>query len=217
LTVLAQGTEQFSYQWLTNGVIVPGVTGAVYTNVVLLGGPLTIQCTVSNSFSDGSPATVSGSITGVAAPTDSYALDVLGDNPLAYWRLDEPLNAGTANDYVGGHDANYNNATNGLPGFRPVAIPSETAAGFGMNGVTNNSVAVEQDNTGNGIPLIDFSTEGPNGPGSTLPPDSSAARVSWPMAPATEASSSAWTPAVLEALSVSLFATPPPLSSLSVL
>ena len=161
-TVTAQGSEPFYYQWTTNGGIVPGVTNALYTNVVLLGGPVTIVCSVSNSFSSGSPATVSASITGVSAPTDSYALDVLGDQPLAFWRLDEPSNAPTANDFVGGHNASYENAVNGLPGFRPLAIPSETATGFGMDGITNSSLALEQDYSFNGIPQIDFSSEGAN-------------------------------------------------------
>ena len=71
-------------------------------------------------------------------PTGS---EILTDQPLAFWRLDEPANAPTANDYVGGHNADYYTAYNGLTGFSP-AYPAETSTGFGMNGETSGSLAL---------------------------------------------------------------------------
>ena len=47
-----------------------------------------------------------------------------------------------------------------VPGFSP-ANP-DTATAFGTNGVANDSVAVESDNSASGIPNIDFSTQGTN-------------------------------------------------------
>ncbi|MGD0260609.1 MAG: LamG-like jellyroll fold domain-containing protein [Verrucomicrobiota bacterium] len=158
-TATAQGTQPFFYQWSTNGTPVPGATNAVYTNVPVLAGSYTIGCQVTNGVGSGPLA--AASLTVVPAPTDYYGSTVLGSTPIAFWRLDEPANATTANDYVGGHNAAYNNAVNGQPGFRPITMPSETATVFGTNGITP-SMAEENNNTANGIPLIDFSTQGAN-------------------------------------------------------
>ena len=158
-TAMAQGAQPFYYQWSVDGSPV-GVTTSTYTNTVAV-GTHTIGCTVTNTFGIGTPSPATASVTGVAAPTDNYALKILADQPLAYWRLDEPLYASTAFDYVGGHDGNYYDVTNGLPGFSP--SDPDTAAGFGMNGYTNYSLVQEQDYSGSGIPNIDFSQQGANG------------------------------------------------------
>ena len=160
-TVTAQGTQPFHYQWSVDGSMV-GVTTSTYTNTVAV-GTHTIGCSVTNSVGLGTPYPATASVTGIAAPTDSYGLRILRDQPLAFWRLDEPSgngNGGTANDYVGGHNGTYNNAVTGLEGFSP--SDPDTAAGFGMNAVLNDSVVVETDNSGYGIPNIDFSQQGVN-------------------------------------------------------
>jgi hypothetical protein len=159
-TVTAQGTAPISYQWSTNGGNVAGATNSTY-NAILPPGSYTIGCAVTNAQGPGSPSGVTASLTVVAAPSDFYGSTILKDTPVAFWRLDEPASAAVANDYVGNHDASYNNVVNGQPGFSPVLIPSETATVFGSNG-TPNSVAIEINDTGNGIPFIDFSTQGGN-------------------------------------------------------
>jgi len=156
-TVTAQGTEPFSYQWSTNGTPVPGATNAVFTNVALPAGSYTVGCQVTNSFGPGPLATAS--LVVAAVPTDPYGLTVLSNAPMAFWRLDEPLNATTAYDYVSSHNATYNNAVNGQPGF--ITFPSEAATVFGTNGISP-SIAEENNNSANGIPLIDFATQGAN-------------------------------------------------------
>lgn len=160
-TVTEQGTIPFSFQWSTNGVNVAGATNSIYTNIAPSAGAYTIGCAVTNSVGPASPAVATASLTVVAAPADYYGTTILGDNPIAFWRLDEPANSSTANDYVGGHNATYNSAVNGWPGFRPITFPSETSTVFGTNGVTSASVALENNNTGNDVPFIDFAT-GPN-------------------------------------------------------
>ncbi|MGD0260191.1 MAG: LamG-like jellyroll fold domain-containing protein [Verrucomicrobiota bacterium] len=166
-TATAQGAQPFHYQWSVGGSPV-GVTTSTYTNTVAVGGPYTIGCTVTNTFGIGSPNPAYGaSVTGVAAPTDSYGRRILSDQPLAFWRLDEASGVGsgnpggTANDYVGGHNGTYYQAVTGLGGFSP-SDPSETSTGFGMNDVFNYSVVVENDLSGSGIPNIDFSQQGIN-------------------------------------------------------
>jgi hypothetical protein len=159
-TVTAQGTTPYAYQWYTNGGVVSGATNSVY-NASLPPGSYTIGCAVSNAYGAGSPPVVTASLTVVPVPTDTYAATILKDGPVAFWRLDEPLNSTTAFDYVGGHDATYNNVINGWTGFSLISIPSETSSVFGTNGITD-SEAVENDNTANGIPWIDFTTQGAN-------------------------------------------------------
>lgn len=161
-TIAASGTVPFYYQWLTNGVIVPGATASTYTPVVPLGS-LSISCTVSNAYNGGSFTTVGPvTLTGVTAPTDPYPAAVLGNNPVAFWRLDEPddgLNDGNstviAHEYVGGHNGAYTNVELGLPGYNASADP-DTAAGVGIL-TTSNSRIGEIDNSANGTPTIDFS------------------------------------------------------------
>jgi hypothetical protein len=154
-TATAQGAQPFYYQWSVNGSPV-GVTTSTYTNTVAVGGPNTIGCTVTNAYGIGTPSPATASVTGEAAPADTYGLQILTDRPVAFWRLDEPANAPTASDYVGGHTADYYTAYNGLPGFSP-AYPAETSTGFAMNGETSGSLAYEEDQSGSGIPNLDFS------------------------------------------------------------
>jgi hypothetical protein len=157
--VTAQGDQPFSYQWSVDGTPVAGATSSLYTNFALAGAH-TIGCTVTNSGGIGSPAPATATLTGQTLPTDNYAVTILNDQPLAYWRLDEPLYAPIANDYVGSHNGSYNNAVNGVPGFSP--SDPDTATCFGTNGVANDSLVLETDNSSQGIPNIDFSTLGTN-------------------------------------------------------
>jgi len=85
----------------------------------------------------------------------------LGDQPIAFWRLNEPdngLNNGelsvTAYDYVGGHDGDYTNVILGVSGYNPALDPA-TAAEFGVF-ATSFSAMTENDNTGNGVANLDF-------------------------------------------------------------
>jgi hypothetical protein len=158
-TVTAQGSQPFSYQWALDGTPVAGATKSTYTNATTLGDH-TLACTVTNRLGVGSPAPATASLSGVAYPTDNYAVHILNDQPLAFWRLDEPDSAAMAYDYVGGHDAPYFSVVNAQPGFS-LENP-DTATAFGTNGISNDSVAVESDNSASGIPNIDFSTQGAN-------------------------------------------------------
>lgn len=157
-TVTGQGAQPFFYQWSTNGVAVVDATNAVYTNIAAVAGVYTIGCQVTNVHGVAPLATAELRV--VPMPTDSYATTVLRAGAIAFWRLDEPANATTAYDYVGGHNATYNNAINGQPGFSSI-IPSETSTEFGDNGISP-SMAEENTSDINGVPQIDFSTQGAN-------------------------------------------------------
>jgi hypothetical protein len=160
-TVNASGTLPLYYQWYQNNVAVPDATNVTYSFLTLL-GTNAYSCSVRNSFSTVS----SGDVTllgAVTAPTNAYPRAVLGDSPVAYWRLDEPndgLNDGNdgvvAHDYVGGHNATYANVNLGLAGYDP-ALDSDPAAQFGIF-ATSNSYAGETDQSTNGLANIDFAT-----------------------------------------------------------
>ena len=127
-TVSAQGTQPFSYQWKVDGSAVPGATTSTYTNPAPAGNH-TLSCFVTNSHGAGSPYPATASLTGVAYPADNYGAQVVNDHPLAFWRLDEPANAATAYDCVGGHNDSYLNVTNGQAGFSPaIRIPPPVSA-----------------------------------------------------------------------------------------
>lgn len=70
-------------------------------------------------------------------PTDGYADEVMADNPVTYWRLNEPVGTLIATDercLIEG-DIDPDGVSMGIPGAFP-AEPEKTAAGF--DGVTGN-------------------------------------------------------------------------------
>ncbi len=156
-SVTANNSEPFYYQWSTNGVDVTGATNSAYSPS-LPPGAYTIGCAVTNIYGPGSPPVATASYTVVATPSDYYGSTILAAGPVAFWRLDEPANATTAFDYVGGHNATYNNAVNGASGFS-ATDPAETATIFGTNG-SLPSYAEEINNSANGTSLVNFSTAG---------------------------------------------------------
>jgi hypothetical protein len=156
------GTAPFSYQWNTNGVNILNATNPAFSIRPPL-GTITVGLRVTNTLGSDSNFVF---MTGIVGPTGAYPRAVIGDAPVAFWRLDEADNGGgnngvLANDYVGGHNAAYNNSTNGLLGYNPLKDTNK-AAGFGMNGITNNSHLMEGDNSGVGTLPIDFSSQGTN-------------------------------------------------------
>ena len=104
-TVQAAGTAPLSYQWTTNGIPIPGATSATLTlsPTTTAESSGTYGVTVSNPY--GSTNSPTFGVT-FAAPPDTYSSIVMGDNPMAYWRLDESSGT-TAFDLAGGHDGTY--------------------------------------------------------------------------------------------------------------
>jgi hypothetical protein len=123
-TVTASGTAPLSYQWTTNTVPIPGATAATLTlSPSTTNQSGTYGVTVSNPY--GSTNSPTFDLTFVA-PTDHYATMIMGDNPMAYWRLDE-TNGTTAFDSAGGHDGTYSGsltlgASGALPGDSDTAV-----------------------------------------------------------------------------------------------
>ncbi len=163
-SVLAYGTAPLgylSYQWYNNAGLMSGQTA---TNLTLIAteGVSTYYCKVT-----GSSTATSGTATlvGVSRPVDLYALTILSNNPIAYWRLDEPDNGqnngnsgGIAYNYVGGHNCSYNGVELDQPGV--ALTDSNTGALFGTYAYPN-SYAGELVLSSIGIQPIDLAATTP--------------------------------------------------------
>lgn len=138
LTVSMAGLPPFSFQWTSNGVPIPGATNSIYSIPAGAGNTIIYDCTVSNAYGMTSITPITATI--LAAPTSPYPAEVLADNPLDYWRLDE-ASGSIAYDYVGGNNGIYTNVSLAQPGytsqFNVQTDPSETAAGFGFLSLEN--------------------------------------------------------------------------------
>jgi autotransporter-associated beta strand protein len=147
--VTAVGPLPLYYQWKTNAVAATGATNSTLTlnNAQPGNNGETFVCVVTNSY--GSATTSVATLTVVAAPTDAYAVAVLNNNPMAYFRLDETPddaagnNGKIAHDYAGGNNGVYSNTVLNVAGFPygpPLPANTDPAAQFGTF-ATHNSYA----------------------------------------------------------------------------
>ncbi len=123
--VVAGGTTPFSYQWQHANTNLPGATNA------------TLVITAADSTKAGTykvlVTNVAGSTNAAADLTlltpaaGSYVADLIGAQPLGYWRLGEEAGS-VAYDYFGGNDGAYNSVILGAAGAL-VGDP-DTAATF---------------------------------------------------------------------------------------
>ena len=145
LTLQAGGSGSFapffigtplSYQWWSNNVVVPGATNR---SLVLSDVPLAWN---SNQYfvvatNIGGAATSAVCTLTVLAPTSPYVTVVMGDKPIAFYRLDEGPDNGmgntgaTAYDTVGAHNGFYNNVILQVPGYSSYDSDN-VAAAFGQ-------------------------------------------------------------------------------------
>jgi hypothetical protein len=135
-TVVAGGAPILHYQWFSNNVAVAGATTPTFTlsNAQLGHSGNQFYCNVQNV--NGTTNSIVTTLTVIPRPTQAYPAAVLGDNPIAFYRLDEGPddNAGNngvvANDYVGGFFGTYTNVALVLPGYNPSTDPDK-AVSFG--------------------------------------------------------------------------------------
>lgn len=129
------------YRWYTNGVAATAnlTTLSNYTLPsagVQQGGITSVYCIASNFVGTSQNTTVS--LVVLPDPTAPYPMAVLSNNPIGYWRLNEPEqsygNDGViADDYVGADNGIYTNTELGLPGYSQSTDPSTTSAEFGFD------------------------------------------------------------------------------------
>ena len=143
--VVAGGAPTLLYQWYSNNVAVAGARASSFkvSNVQLGNSGNQFYCQVQNI--NGSTNSTTDVLNVIAAPTEAYPAAVLGDHPMAFYRLDETPDDGAgnnttiANDYVGGFFGTYSNAVIGMPGYNPTR-DSDTAATFGGLAIADSMI-----------------------------------------------------------------------------
>ncbi len=158
----ASGTFPLYYQWWTNGVAVPNATNTSFS-LLTPPGNTAVSCVVTNAYNGYSSISVSVTLTGVPFPTNLYQAAVLSNNPVAFWRLNEPEQGNgddgvVAYDYVGEHNGVYTNSELGFPVFDSVSS-TDTAALFGVYS-NSDSYMGEADQSAVGVPNINFGGAG---------------------------------------------------------
>ena len=147
-------TNPFTYQWETNGVVDTTATGNTYTlsHVSSANNAETVECVITDASFAGPVNSSLYTLQVVPAPADPYALAVLADNPIAYFRLDEENvsgDNGTGNDgkaawdYVSGQNGVYSNVVLEATGFQTPGRPADGdgSAVFGTNTLGSPSFA----------------------------------------------------------------------------
>jgi hypothetical protein len=121
-SVSAIGSSPISYQWQRNGVAIGGATSASYSAAASGGNAGNYTCVLTNPY--GAVTSSAAALTVLTAP-NAYVTSILGDAPIAYYRLGETNGSTVAKDYAGGHDGTYHNVDLGEPGY--TAIDPDTA------------------------------------------------------------------------------------------
>jgi hypothetical protein len=134
LSAAANAALPVYYSWTQDGVSIPAGTNSVFAfNDLEVTDSGDYSVIVSNAFGVVTSSVVS--LTVISAPTYPYAKEVLADQPLGYWRLDE--RSGTvAHDYMAGNNGIYSHTTLGQPGYN--LLDSHTAARFGIPSSANS-------------------------------------------------------------------------------
>lgn len=111
------GSTPQTYQWQANGVDIPGATSLTYSGTARVednGVSLTLVARNEAGTATSAPATLRV----VPAPS-GYSASVLGNSPIAYWRLGE-TNGSIAYDYVGAANGTFINVTRNEDGYSTV-------------------------------------------------------------------------------------------------
>jgi hypothetical protein len=125
--VVADGAQPITYQWFKGAASIPGATSdTLWLNNVQLADAVNYHAHVTGPFqaTDSATAALVVQPRTVNVPVEGYARIVVGDDPVAYWRLDE-TNGTVATDAVGSFDGAYTGGGTLTFGV-PTGIPHET-------------------------------------------------------------------------------------------
>jgi len=137
-TAAASGSAPLTFQWQHDGAVVPGATSTTLTlNNLQASDAGDYRLIAANILGRATSAVATLTI---LTPPAGYASAVVGEAPIAYWRLGE-TSGPTAFDYVGGNHGTYNNVIQGVPGA--LANDPDRAAGFdGTSSYVNTPVSL---------------------------------------------------------------------------
>jgi hypothetical protein len=138
ITAVPGGALPVTYQWYKGATQIPGATDQVLWLSNLKSGDdqTTYYAHITNPWAttNSDPATLTVIPRAVTVPITGYAKVVMADDPVAFWRLDEPDASTTAVDAAGSFDGAY------LPGIGALTygvdsgIPHETNKAVSVTG-----------------------------------------------------------------------------------
>jgi Concanavalin A-like lectin/glucanases superfamily len=136
--VAAEGALPISFQWYKGANKIQSATNQTLwlSNVQLTDDGSTYSAHVSNPYTsvDSDPATLNVQARAVTVPITGYAKVVMADDPVAYWRLDEPDGSSTATDAAGSFDGSYSAGSGTITYGAPAGIPHGTNAAVAISG-----------------------------------------------------------------------------------
>lgn len=146
------GLQPITYQWYlsldgqvdNSATPISGATNSFYnlTNAQPPNQTNYYYCIASNTLGTATSHVATVDILGL--PTAMYPATILADNPVGFWRLNEAPDNGAgndgtvANDYWGGHNGIYTNASiNQFPGYNVNCEPTQPSVSFGLIALSN--------------------------------------------------------------------------------
>jgi hypothetical protein len=138
--IAANGALPIGYQWFesANGSTFTTLTNQTSDTLWLTNVQMNLSgneywVVVTNPFTSYSNfATLSVQARAVTVPLTGYGAIVAADNPVAFYRLNEPTNSTTATDAVGSFDGAYNNTLGPIDWQIATGIPGDTNLGVGL-------------------------------------------------------------------------------------
>ncbi|HVV71453.1 MAG TPA: LamG-like jellyroll fold domain-containing protein [Verrucomicrobiae bacterium] len=133
---LADGALPFTYQWYKGDNAITGETNQTLwlSNVQLTDDNTTYSVTVKNPWNSSNtpPATLTVVARPNPVPITGYAKIVMADDPVAFWRLNEPAGSGVAVDAAGSFDGTYDPGNGTVALGATTGIPRETDTGVSV-------------------------------------------------------------------------------------
>jgi hypothetical protein len=135
---VADGALPFSYQWSKGSTTIIGATNQTLwlANVQLADDTTTYSVMVKNPWNNSNTPPATLSVVARANPVSitGYAKIVMADDPVAFWRLDEPDGSVTAIDAAGSFDGTYTPDNGTITYDAATGIPNETNTAMSVSG-----------------------------------------------------------------------------------
>jgi hypothetical protein len=132
------GALPVTYQWYKGASVIPGATNQTLwlSNVQLADSEASYYARIANPWNvaNTDPATLAVVDRAVTVPVTGYAKVVMADDPVAFWRLNEPDGSATAVDAAGSFDGSYLPGTGTLTYGATPGIPHETDPAISVTG-----------------------------------------------------------------------------------
>lgn len=130
LMVVPGGALPVTYQWYRGGNAISGGTNAVlwFSNLQMADDQSSYYVKVTNPWGSTNTEPVALTVTprAVQVPVTGYAKVVMADDPVAFWRLDEPEGSAIAVDAAGSFDGEYTPGAGAITYQANPGIPAET-------------------------------------------------------------------------------------------